>query len=144
MKKSMFVVLAVIVLSAFVLTACGGSTDGASSEVTRPTTPSEFASLTNPLAGNADAVTAGKDLYAANCASCHGDTGLGDGVAGGSLDPKPANLVTAAKETTEGYLYYRITKGGMMDPMNSAMPAQEGLLTEEQIWQLVSYIKSLQ
>ena len=142
MKKSMFLVVSILVLSAFVLSACGGSSDGGSTTTNRPETPSEYASLSNPLGGNADAVSAGKALYEANCASCHGDTGLGDGVAGGSLDPKPANLVNSVKETTEGYLYYRTLKGGMMDPVNSSMPAQEGLLTDEQIWQIVSYISS--
>src|SRR5690606_25374304 len=34
----------------------------------------------------------GAELYAANCASCHGDRGLGDGPAGRGLDPAPANL----------------------------------------------------
>jgi mono/diheme cytochrome c family protein len=142
MKKSMFVFLIVLVLSSIALSACGGSSDGGSTTIARPQTPSEYSSMTNPLAGNQDAVTAGQTLYAANCASCHGDSGLGDGVAGSQLDPKPANLVKSAKETTEGYLYFRILKGGMMDPVNSSMPSQEGLLTEEQIWQLVSYIES--
>lgn len=142
MKKSVFLLFSVVILSAMVLTACGGSSDGGSTSVARPETPSEYASLTNPLAGSADAVAAGKELFAANCASCHGESGLGDGAAAASLDPKPASLVTAAKETTEGYLYFRILKGGMMDPVNSSMPAQEGLLTDEQIWQMVSYITS--
>jgi mono/diheme cytochrome c family protein len=142
MKKSMFVLLIVFILSAIALSACGGTSDGGSTTVNRPQTPSEYSSITNPLKGNADAVTAGQTLFSANCASCHGDKGLGDGVAGSQLDPKPANLVKAAKETTEGYLYFRILKGGMMDPVNSAMPSQEGLLTDEQIWQLVSYIET--
>jgi len=142
MKKSITLLGIVLVLSAIVLSACGGSSDGGSTSTSRPETPSEYASLTNPLAGNADAVSSGKALYDSNCASCHGDAGLGDGVAGTQLTPKPANLVSSAKETTAGYLYFRILKGGMMDPVNSSMPSQEGLLTDEQIWQLVSYIES--
>jgi cytochrome c5 len=142
MKKSMFILVIVFALSAIVLSACGGSSDSGSTSVIRPETPSEYTGLTNPLTGNADAITSGKALYDANCASCHGDAGLGDGVAGTQLEPKPANLVSSAKETTVGYLYFRILKGGMMDPINSSMPSQEGLLAEEQIWQLVSYIES--
>ena len=34
----------------------------------------------------------GRDLYRANCASCHGDNGLGDGPAGLMLNPKPRNF----------------------------------------------------
>lgn len=34
----------------------------------------------------------GRDLYKANCASCHGDNGLGDGPAGLVLNPKPRNF----------------------------------------------------
>lgn len=142
MKKTVFMLVAVVVLAAVVLSACSGGSDSGTTKVSRPQTPSEYASLTNPLAGQADAVTAGKDLYAANCASCHGDTGLGDGVAGSSLDPKPANLTQSVKETSDGYLYFRILKGGMMDPVNSAMPSHEGLLTDQQIWQIISFIQT--
>lgn len=142
MKKSISILVIVLLLSAIALSACGGSSDGGSTSMSRPEIPSEYASLTNPLAGNADAITSGKALYDSNCASCHGKAGLGDGVAGSQLEPKPSNLVSSAKETTASYLYFRILKGGMMDPINSSMPSQEGLLTEEQIWQLVSYIET--
>lgn len=142
MKKSLFVLLGILVLSSLLLAACGGGSDGDSTTVTRPEVPAEYANLTNPLAGDTNAIQAGENLYDANCASCHGDTGLGDGIAGESLDPKPANLVNTVKETTEGYQHYRILKGGMMDPVNSSMPAQEGLMSDEQIWQIVAYMNT--
>jgi len=43
------------------------------------------------LAPDADAAR-GQDLYAANCATCHGPRGAGDGPAAPALLPRPANL----------------------------------------------------
>lgn len=40
-----------------------------------------------------DLVAKGKASYETNCAACHGDKGLGDGVAAAALEPKPRNLV---------------------------------------------------
>lgn len=40
-------------------------------------------------------ITKGKELYDANCQSCHGVTGLGDGPAGIALNPRPRNFHNA-------------------------------------------------
>lgn len=39
----------------------------------------------------------GAELFSANCASCHGAEGRGDGPAGKGLDPAPADLTDAAR-----------------------------------------------
>jgi hypothetical protein len=41
---------------------------------------------------NDELLAKGEELYKANCASCHGNTGLGDGIAGASLNPLPRNF----------------------------------------------------
>ncbi len=41
---------------------------------------------------SADLVAKGRDLYAVNCVSCHGATGLGDGPTAPTLNPKPRNF----------------------------------------------------
>lgn len=41
---------------------------------------------------NAEMIAKGADLYKANCSSCHGNEGKGDGIAGSGLNPKPRNF----------------------------------------------------
>lgn len=41
-------------------------------------------------------IAKGKELYAASCASCHGNEGKGDGTAGATLNPKPRNFTDKA------------------------------------------------
>jgi mono/diheme cytochrome c family protein len=139
MKKSMFVLMVVVVLGAVVLSACGG----APAATTRVAPPADFASKTNPVAGNADAAAKGKTQYTALCQSCHGEKGLGDGPAGSALTPKPVNLKLTAAEASDAYIFWRISEGGAMDPFKSSMPAHKSTLKEDQIWQLVTYVKSL-
>ncbi len=44
---------------------------------------------------NDELLAKGKELFATTCASCHGDAGKGDGVAGASMNPKPRNFTSA-------------------------------------------------
>jgi mono/diheme cytochrome c family protein len=107
--------------------------------------PHEYEDLTNPFADLEEAIATGGELFAVNCASCHGETGMGDGAAAASLDPKPASLADSdmMADLTDGYLVWRITEGGIGEPFNSAMVAWGDTFSEEQIWQLVSFVRSL-
>jgi len=143
MKKTLFVLLAVFVLGAIVLSACGGQ-QAVSSEksATKVEVPAAFKGKPNPFSNNVEAETKGKEIYSTNCAACHGETGIGDGPAGASLDPHPGNLVDA-KAKGEDYLYWRVSDGGALAPFNSSMPAWKGVLTEDEIWQVITYIQTL-
>ena len=140
MKKSTWLALVVVLVSALVLSACGG---GGSATVTRADPPADYASMTNPMSGNADAVTAGKDLYTRDCTSCHGDAGAGDGPSAAALDPKPRNLKDTAAAASDAYIHWVIAKGGVATSMSSSMPPFESTLSDDEIWQVVTYIKSL-
>lgn len=131
MKKVLFVVL---VLSAIILAACGGGSDAA---VTLDPVPAEYAGATNPL--GADAATAGAEVFKTNCESCHGPQGHGDGPAGAALDPAPKNLPEVAALAGDDYLYWRVNTG----KEGTAMVAWKGVLTDEQIWQAVVFIRTL-
>ncbi len=107
--------------------------------------PDEFASLTNPFVGDAAAVEAGKVIYANNCAACHGATGQGDGPSAAALDPRPSNLAdpTMMNSMTDSYLFWRISEGGVAAPFNSQMPPWKGVLSEEEIWQVITFVRTL-
>lgn len=101
--------------------------------------PPAYAGRTSPLGDAASAAAAGKTLFAARCALCHGAEGRGDGPEGPS-EPRPANL--AAGERTDAYIFWRISEGGRTTPFCSAMPAF-AYLGERARWELVAFVKSL-
>jgi len=81
-------------------------------------------------------VSHGGALFAANCASCHGSGGGGDGKASASLLPKPANLTVArfSDERLSSVLWNGVA--------GSAMPPWRQLPTED-LRALIAYIQSL-
>ena len=95
--------------------------------------------LKNPFAGNATATAEGKVIYGQMCVLCHGITGKGNGEAGLSLEKKPANFLALKNmlDVTDGEIFWKITVG--KPPMSS----YDELLTEDQRWKLVNYIRQL-
>ena len=109
----------------------------------RPDPPEDYAGKSNPYDRNPKRVNLGQKLYEADCASCHGLTARGDGPVAASLSPKPGNLAEKQGELSDAYLYWRIAEGGLIEPFRSGMPAWKGLLTEDQIWEVITYIRSI-
>ena len=102
------------------------------------TAPAGANSYKNPYSGNGTATAAGKTLYDQLCSICHGNKGKGDGLAGMTLKPRPANFRSMPVQAqTDGAIYWKITQG--RPPMASYKEA----LTEQQRWQLVNYIRQL-
>ena len=139
MKKTLAVLMFVVVLSALVLTACGGAKSAAADKPV----PADYAGKTNPFSGQADAADAGKQIYTDNCASCHGDGGKGDGPAGSSLDPKPADLVTIMATKQDDLVHWVISEGAAANGKSASMVAWKGTLSDDEIWQVITYLRTL-
>jgi cytochrome c oxidase cbb3-type subunit III len=87
----------------------------------------------------------GKRLYRENCAPCHGESGKGDGVGAKSLPVRPADHTNGAlmNTRTDAFLREIIVKGGSAMGLSAFMPAWQGVLKENEIRELVAYIRSL-
>jgi len=134
-----------LILLAIGLAACSssGTTPSPVTSLERPAPPAEYAGKSNPYGSEAATVEAGQVLYQKNCLTCHGEHGMGDGPAAGGLNPKPQPLAVNQENLPDDYLYWRISEGGLRAPFSSAMPSWKVTLSEEDIWQVISYIRTI-
>jgi mono/diheme cytochrome c family protein len=93
--------------------------------------PAKSRDRINPLAGDPDAVGAGKKLFDGHCAECHGEAGIGTKKA-------PSLQADEVQQATPGALFSILTNG----VVRRGMPVWSKL-PEPQRWQIVSYLKSL-
>jgi len=96
------------------------------------------------MASGAD-VAKGKGIYDQYCAGCHGPTGKGDGAAAGALNPKPRDLSdkTYARSLKDEYLFQITKDGGAALKKSPLMPGMGKTLKEDQIKDVVAYLRSL-
>ena len=101
------------------------------------------------LAGDA---AARKAAYTTNCVSCHGETGKGDGPVGQILKPPPRDFsvgdfkIDADGDGTTGTdadLKAVISKGAGAFGGDQMMAAWGGVLSDEDVDNVVAYIRSL-
>jgi len=85
----------------------------------------------NPYAGRAEAVLAGRNLYARYCAQCHGDEARG-------RDKAPNLRSPVVQDAAPGALFWFLKNGNLKE----GMPAWSRL-PDQQLWQLVSYLGTL-
>ena len=104
--------------------------------------PDEYVTAQNDVGYTIKAIAAGGPLYAVHCVQCHGATGLGNGQLATALSPSPALLAYMVQQpiAIDQYLLWTISEGGK--PFGTAMPAFKDKLSEEQIWQIVAYLRA--
>jgi cytochrome c-550 PedF len=88
----------------------------------------------NPYKGNATAVRIGASAYNQNCARCHGLEAVSGGIA-----PDLRHLPT--DEATDDYFQASVRRGKVRNG-NVYMPPFEGIMSQEAVWALRSYIVS--
>lgn len=99
--------------------------------------PDEYKNMKNPVASTDASIKAGQTLYIKYCASCHGKTGLGDGVKARSLKTFAGDFSGAEYQNqTDGEHFYK-TKFG-----RGEMPKYEGKVSDEDIWNMVNYMRT--
>jgi mono/diheme cytochrome c family protein len=95
----------------------------------------------NPLPASVENIRAGQRNFAAYCMVCHGLDGQNTGVPFADKMSPPVPLLNsrAVQAYTDGQLHWIINNG--IAP--SGMPAARDILHDEEIWQLVLYIRHL-
>lgn len=101
--------------------------------------PKSADELKNPFKNNVNATEEGKKIYNQMCAFCHGATGKGNGAAGLSLKPKPADFLSIkVSNESDGAIFWKMTEG------KPPMASYKDLLSDDQRWKLVNYIRKLE
>lgn len=100
--------------------------------------PARAARKKNPIPADADSLAAGKVVYTAQCAACHGPAGKGDGPSAKDLNPKPRNLSDPAIQAqSDGSLFWKITEG------KKPMPTFEKLISDNDRWNVINLVRTL-
>ena len=98
--------------------------------------PARAAAKKNPITADSASIGRGKAIYTAECASCHGSSGRGDGPAAKDLEKSPGDMTKLGGQS-DGALFWKITQG--KKPMASFATK----LTEPQRWDVINYLHSL-
>jgi len=108
--------------------------------------PAEYLSRTSKRWADIDAFVRGREIYENVCVVCHGVDGRGTGQMAAGLSHPPADLTShfhTGPGDGDAYLFWRVSEGGVVEPfrsMGSAMPAFKDLLSEDERWDVLTYV----
>jgi len=115
-----------------------------------PVAPKEPAAGAHPVLGHGvthdDALLKrGHDLFNQYCASCHGESGKGDGPGGANLSIKPQDLTLGAvmNPLTDEFLHRIISDGPQSVGLSSLMPPFKPQLGDKQIEEIIQYVRTM-
>ena len=100
--------------------------------------PDKEKNTANPVKADDANMKLGTSSWSKNCASCHGKTGLGDGVKGRMGKTFPGDFTSAGfQASTDGELFYRTRTG------RGEMPSFANKIPDNEIWAVVHYMRTL-
>jgi mono/diheme cytochrome c family protein len=105
--------------------------------------PASYRGLREQLPPRPADLKRGAAIFQHSCASCHGFSGHGDGLAAKQLISPPANLAWLAHtpmSRSGPYMYWTIAEGGQ--PVGSDMPAFKNSLSRNDIWAVIGYVQN--
>ncbi len=138
-KSAMSLLLGMILLFAMMATA--------TAEHQTPVAPQEYLDMENPIdeddIDEAFLKSSGK-LYKRKCKKCHGVEGDGEGSAADDMELKPTvfNAPGYMDSKSDGQLFWITLIGSEGTEMEGFGPDSDVGLSEEKIWELVSYIRA--
>ena len=98
--------------------------------------------LTAMVSSYAWADDASKSVYNDRCASCHGASGKGDGVAAAALTPPAGDFAKKLNGKTDDWIAKVTKEGGPAVGLSPTIPPYSDL-SDDQIKGLVAYMKQL-
>ena len=119
--------------------------------------PEAYAGMTNPIPypvvspatdgspqgwdmWTASGLQEGKEIYVANCLTCHGCSGNGLGSYGGTMVVTPANLkVEPYRDMPDDQWLWHVSEG----VPGTLMPTWKESLTEDQRWKVIRYVQQI-
>lgn len=101
--------------------------------------------LGTALVAHAADAEQGKKLYGQFCATCHGQSGKGDGPAAAALNPKPRDHTDKEymSKLSDEELLKVIKEGGQAIGKSNLMPPWGAALKDDQIKDVIAYVRSL-
>ncbi|MDR5730525.1 MAG: c-type cytochrome [Terriglobia bacterium] len=93
----------------------------------------------NPIQPTDANLTAGMKVYQRNCASCHGDIQRPRASLADTLYPRAPQFLEDAPDMPEKQNFYIIQHGVRM----SGMPAWKQVLSEQEIWQVTTFLNHM-
>ncbi len=104
--------------------------------------PKEYEGANSTITQSPETIAAGREIFAQNCAGCHGSNGLGNGEGANALSPSPALLAYMIRRpiAVDEYLLWSISEGGLQ--FDTQMPAFKDKLSRDDIWRVVAFMRA--